>query len=122
MTGSPAAGDQPIEKLRAGSVPALEPVSDAGAMRVPIRNAGGITRCALRTLFRPEPVRMTDLRRTPEARGVIDRLDQLRVILPAMATEIAAARRDAARLRVENARLSRRIAELESASVHLPRR
>ena len=65
---------------------------------------------------------MSDLRRTPEARAVIDRLDRLRVILLAMTTEIAAARRKAARLRVENARLARRAAELESASVHLPLR
>jgi hypothetical protein len=57
---------------------------------------------------------MTDLRTTPEHRAVIDRLHQLRVVLPAMATEAAAARREAVRLRVDNARLARRVAELES--------
>lgn len=58
---------------------------------------------------------MTDLQGTPAHRAVIDRLDRLRVILPAMATETAAARREAARLRVENARLARKVAALESA-------
>jgi hypothetical protein len=46
-------------------------------------------------------------------RAVVDRLHQLRVILPAMAAETAAARREAARLRRENAELGRRLAELE---------
>jgi hypothetical protein len=39
-------------------------------------------------------------------RAVIDRLHQLRVILPAMAQELAVARREAARLRRENVRLA----------------
>lgn len=47
-------------------------------------------------------------------RAVADRLQKLRVILPAMAQEIAAARREIARLRGENARLARRVAELEA--------
>jgi hypothetical protein len=48
-------------------------------------------------------------------RAVLDRLHKLRVILPAMAEESATARREAARLRAENARLVRRLAELEAA-------
>jgi hypothetical protein len=46
-------------------------------------------------------------------RTVFDRLHKLRVILPAMAEEAATARREAVRLRAENARLARRVAELE---------
>jgi hypothetical protein len=45
--------------------------------------------------------------------ALIERMQKLRKILPAMAEETAAARREAARLRVENARLARRVAELE---------
>jgi hypothetical protein len=58
---------------------------------------------------------MTELPRRHDERAVIDRLDRLRVVLPAMATETAAARRKAAQLWVENRRLARRVAELESA-------
>lgn len=49
-------------------------------------------------------------------RDVIDRLQQLQVILPAMALEAADARRDVARLRRENAQLLRRLPGLESAA------
>jgi hypothetical protein len=45
--------------------------------------------------------------------AAIDRLRQLSVLLPAMAQEMAAARRDAARLRVENAHLLNRVSRLE---------
>jgi hypothetical protein len=45
---------------------------------------------------------------------VIDRLHKLRVILPVMAQERAEARREAARLRSENAQLARQLAEIES--------
>ena len=62
---------------------------------------------------------MTDRSRTLEDHAVIDRLERLRVILPAMATETATARREAARLRIENARLVLRVAELEAGSVSL---
>ena len=48
--------------------------------------------------------------------AAIDRLRQLSVILPAMAHEIAAARREAARLRVENAQLLNRVSGLERRS------
>jgi hypothetical protein len=57
---------------------------------------------------------MPDQPKTPTESAVIDRLHQLRVILPAMAKETAITRREAARLRVENARLARRVAELEA--------
>jgi hypothetical protein len=47
-------------------------------------------------------------------RAVIDRLQKLRVVLPAMARETAEARREAIRLRAENARLVSRLAEIEA--------
>jgi hypothetical protein len=56
---------------------------------------------------------MSDMRVSDAERAVIDRLHKLRVLLPAMAQDTADARREAARLRAENARLARRIAELE---------
>jgi hypothetical protein len=46
-------------------------------------------------------------------RAVLDRLHRLRLILQAMAQETADARREAARLRVENAHLRRRLADVE---------
>jgi hypothetical protein len=49
----------------------------------------------------------------PSESAAIDRLRQLSVILPAMAQETAVARRDAARLRVENAQLLNRVSRLE---------
>ena len=48
---------------------------------------------------------------------LIDRIGKLRALLPAFAQETAAARREAARLRSQNATLQRRIVELESRSV-----
>lgn len=57
---------------------------------------------------------MSDTRRTTAERAVIDRLQKLRVVLPAMAQEAAEARREAARLRAENSRLVHRLAQLES--------
>ena len=45
---------------------------------------------------------------------LIDRLQKLRTLLPAFAQEAADARREAARLRTENATLQRRVAELET--------
>lgn len=53
----------------------------------------------------------------PSERAAIDRLRQLSVILPAMAQEVAAARREAARLRVENAHLLSRVSGLERRRV-----
>jgi hypothetical protein len=46
-------------------------------------------------------------------RAAIDRLHELSVILPAMAHETAEARREAARLRVENEQLLNRVSRLE---------
>jgi hypothetical protein len=63
---------------------------------------------------------MSDLHTTRAERAVIDRLNRLRVVLPAMAQEAAAARREAARLRAENVRLARRVVELESAQAAEP--
>lgn len=62
---------------------------------------------------------MSDLRGPGDERAVIDRLNRLRVVLPAMAQETAVARREAARLRAENTRLTRRVAELESTGAAL---
>ena len=45
---------------------------------------------------------------------IVDRLASLRAILPLIATDLAAARRRANMLELENQRLSGRIAELES--------
>jgi len=45
---------------------------------------------------------------------LIDRIQKLRILLPAFAQETATARREAARLRSQNARLQRRLAELET--------
>jgi hypothetical protein len=53
-------------------------------------------------------------RRYPHVeRAVIERLPRLRAILPAMAAEAAIARREAARLRIENRHLTQCVAELE---------
>jgi hypothetical protein len=46
-------------------------------------------------------------------RALLDRLNRLQVVLPALALDVATARREAARLRVENGRLARSLAELE---------
>jgi hypothetical protein len=62
---------------------------------------------------------MSELR---DERDVVDRLHKLRVLLPAMAQETATARREAARLRSENRRLARRLAELEDALTQAPLR
>jgi hypothetical protein len=50
-------------------------------------------------------------------RAVIDRLHRLRIILPAMAQELAEARRAAARLRRENAELASRLSHLDGAGI-----
>ena len=47
---------------------------------------------------------------------LIDRIGKLRALLPAFAQETAAARREAARLRSQNAALQRRLVELEARS------
>jgi phage shock protein A len=55
---------------------------------------------------------MTTDRRGSDAE-LLDRIQKLRSILPAMAAEVAMARREVARLRRENAALQNRVAELE---------
>lgn len=54
---------------------------------------------------------------TSERRGsdpeLLERIHRLRSILPAMAAEVAMARREGARLRRENEALQKRVAELE---------
>jgi BMFP domain-containing protein YqiC len=47
---------------------------------------------------------------------LIDRLEKLGALLPAFAQEAADARRDAARLRSQNAKLQHRVVELETRS------
>ena len=53
-------------------------------------------------------------------RALLDRLNRLQVILPALAGDLATARRETARLRVENGRLARSLAELERRHVTVP--
>src|SRR4029077_2672495 len=65
---------------------------------------------------------MSELREARDERDVVARLHKLRVLLPAMAQETATARREAARLRSENRRLARRLAELEEALTQAPSR
>jgi hypothetical protein len=50
----------------------------------------------------------------PKPGELIDRMPKLRILLPAFGQETAAARREAARLRLPNAKLQRRLVELES--------
>lgn len=50
---------------------------------------------------------------------LLDRLHSLRSVLPVFAEELASARRQAARLRVENGRLLEQVRELQHAS-HRP--
>ena len=61
-----------------------------------------------------------DRRRRPELGSdpgeLVDRIGKLRALLPAFAQEAAAARREAARLRSQNAALQRRLVELETRS------
>ena len=54
------------------------------------------------------------LSRTPTDPELIDRLARLRTILPLIASDLASARRRAHALELDNQRLTRRIAELES--------
>ena len=49
-----------------------------------------------------------------DAAALIDRLQNLRNLLPAFAQEAAAARREAARLRLQNTKLQTRLTELET--------
>jgi phage shock protein A len=49
-----------------------------------------------------------------DAAALVDRLQKIRNLLPAFAQEAAAARREAARLRLQNTTLQTRLAELEA--------
>jgi len=49
-----------------------------------------------------------------DASALVDRLQKLRKLLPAFAQETAAARREAARLRLQNTKLQTRLAELDA--------
>jgi hypothetical protein len=52
--------------------------------------------------------------------ALIERVRTLRSILPAMATEVAIARREGARLRRENATLRKQLAKVEAGVTGLP--
>jgi hypothetical protein len=62
--------------------------------------------------MRPEQV--SPFRTDTDAAALVDRLQELRNLLPAFAQEAAAARREAARLRLQNTTLQTRLAELEA--------
>jgi phage shock protein A len=49
-----------------------------------------------------------------DAAALVDRLQRLRNLLPAFAQEAAAARRETARLRLQNTKLQSRLTELEA--------
>ncbi|HEX4035451.1 MAG TPA: hypothetical protein VHX66_13490 [Solirubrobacteraceae bacterium] len=55
---------------------------------------------------------------TPTDVDVIDRLARLRSIVPVLAADLAVARRRAHTLALDNHRLTRRVAELESKLAH----
>jgi hypothetical protein len=52
--------------------------------------------------------------RSPHTADILDRLARLRLVLPALGQELATARREAAKLRVENGRLKDRLHSLEA--------
>ncbi len=54
--------------------------------------------------------------RSPHTADILDRLARLRLVLPALGQELATARREAAKLRVENGRLKDRLQRLEASS------
>lgn len=54
--------------------------------------------------------------RSPHTADILDRLARLRLVLPALGQELATARREAAKLRVENGRLKDRLHSLEAKS------
>ena len=62
--------------------------------------------------MRPEPG--SPARADTDAGALVDRLQKLRNLLPAFAEETAAARRETARLRLQNTKLQTRLAELEA--------
>jgi hypothetical protein len=52
--------------------------------------------------------------RAPHTADILDRLARLRLVLPALGQELATARREAAKLRLENGRLKDRLRSLEA--------
>jgi phage shock protein A len=60
------------------------------------------------------PEESTPFRAGTDAAALLERLQKLRKLLPAFAEEAAAARREAARLRLQNNKLQTRLAELEA--------
>jgi len=60
------------------------------------------------------PEESPPLRAGTDAAALLERLQKLRNLLPAFAQEVAAARREAARLRLQNTKLQTRLAELEA--------
>jgi hypothetical protein len=62
------------------------------------------------------PGKSRDARLEGNPDELIDRVEKLRTLLPTFAQETAVARREAARLRSENAMLQRRVVELEARS------
>jgi hypothetical protein len=56
---------------------------------------------------------VTNRPKTPNDGDVVERLARVRAILPAMASDLAAARRRSNALELENRRLTRRVRELE---------
>jgi hypothetical protein len=60
------------------------------------------------------PEQGSPVRADTDAAALLDRLQKLRNLLPAFAQETAAARREAARLRLQNTKLQTRLAELEA--------
>jgi phage shock protein A len=59
------------------------------------------------------PEQGSPVRANTDAAALLERLQKLRNLLPAFAQETAAARREAARLRLQNTKLQTRLAELE---------
>lgn len=62
----------------------------------------------------------TPFRADTDAGALVDRLQKLRNLLPAFAEEAAAARREAARLRLQNTKLQTRLAELAARPTAAP--
>jgi hypothetical protein len=52
--------------------------------------------------------------RSPHTADILDRLARLRLVLPALGQELATARREAAKLRLENGKLKDRLHSLEA--------
>jgi hypothetical protein len=52
--------------------------------------------------------------RSPHTADILDRLARLRLVLPALGEELATARREAAKLRIENSKLKNRLQSLEA--------